>query len=114
MIHIIRQKATPDQLISLLEALQVYIKLAVDIEREILAGGGILHADCEATLVEDGSSQQNIWGADWIPVSQELRFEALINIRPTQGNKTMTIQDSKIRERIEKITRRLLGDVECG
>jgi hypothetical protein len=39
----------------------------VDIKREILAGGGILYADCEAILLKDGSKQEDIWGADWIP-----------------------------------------------
>lgn len=33
----------------------IYIKLAVDIEREIIAGGGELHADCEAVLLKNGS-----------------------------------------------------------
>ncbi len=28
-----------------------YIKLAVDVERSILAGGGELHADCESGFV---------------------------------------------------------------
>jgi hypothetical protein len=27
----------------------------------MLAGGGVLHADCEAVLLEDGSDQTNIW-----------------------------------------------------
>lgn len=113
MIHIIREKVAPDQLTSMLDALNVYIKIAVDIEREILAGGGILHADCEAALIDDGSDQQHIWGADWIPESQELRFEALINIRPAQNNPAMTVQDQTRRKKIETITRRLLGGVAC-
>ena len=66
----------------MLEALEVYVKVAVDINRGVLAGGGALHADCEAVLLDDGSAQDDIWGADWIPVSQQVRFEALINIRP--------------------------------
>nr|WP_277989900.1 DUF5674 family protein [Phormidium pseudopriestleyi] len=41
----------------MLETLDDYIKLAVDIERKILAGGGELHADCEAVLLENGSKQ---------------------------------------------------------
>lgn len=40
------------------------IKLAVDVTREILAGGGELHFDCEQLLLDDGSQQENIWGAD--------------------------------------------------
>jgi hypothetical protein len=37
MIHIIRQRAEPEQMRQMLEALGIYIKLAVDVERHILA-----------------------------------------------------------------------------
>lgn len=43
----------------MLDALGTYIKLAVDIRRRILAGG-ILHADCESELLEDGSKQEDM------------------------------------------------------
>jgi len=111
MIHLIRERTTPQQLTEMLEALDVYVKLAVDVRRGILAGGGTLHADCEAALLEDGSRQEDIWGADWFPDTQLVSFEALINIRPRQGNLSMMILDPGIRERVEKIARRLLGDV---
>jgi hypothetical protein len=75
MIYIIREKATPAQIQEMLEMLQTYIKLAVDIDREILAGGGAMHADCEAVLLEDGSRQENVWGADWDPSAQQVTFE---------------------------------------
>ena len=61
MIHIVRSKATPQQLKEMLEALETYVKLAVDIRRGILAGGGILHPDCEAELLNDASKQEDIW-----------------------------------------------------
>ncbi len=111
MIHILRQRATGDQVAEMLETLGVYIKLAVDIEREIAAGGGALHADCEVDLLDDGSRQVNIWGADWIPSSQEVRYEALINIRSLQNNPSMTIVDPAIRTRVKEIIERLLGGV---
>lgn len=63
-IHIIRQRATEDEIQEMLEELETYIKLSVDVEREILAGGGEYHADCEEVLLEDGSRQEDIWGAD--------------------------------------------------
>lgn len=56
----------------MLQALGSYIKLAVDVRRRMLAGGGTLHADCEAVLLEDGSQQMDVWGADWIPKTQEV------------------------------------------
>jgi hypothetical protein len=109
MIHLLRERATPAQVAEMLETLDVYIKLAVDIEQGIAAGGGALHADCEAVLLEAGSRQADIWGADWIPSSLEVRYEALINIRPSQNNPSMTIQDTEIRARIKEIVGSLLG-----
>ena len=53
----------------MLEALGIYIKLAVDIELGILASGGELHADCEQFLLASDSQQANVWGADWYPLN---------------------------------------------
>lgn len=110
-IHLLCSRATKRQLDEMLEALGVYIKLAVDIQRGILAGGGALHADCEAVLLADGSQQEDIWGADWIPSTQQVRCEALINIRPRQNNPAMGILDLSIRDRVTEIVQRLLGSV---
>lgn len=111
MIHIIRECATKEQLQEMMEMLETYVKLAVDIERGILAGGGAMHADCEAVLLEDGSQQEFIWGADWNPASQEVTFESLINIRPRQNNRSLELQDPDIRARVEQVVRKLLGGV---
>ena len=95
----------------MMEILETYIKLAVDIERGILAGGGAMHADCEAVLLEDGSQQEFIWGADWNPGTQEVTFESLINIRPRQNNRSLELQDPDLRAKVEQITKNLLGGV---
>ena len=105
MIHLISTHATPQQIQEMLQTLDTYIKLAVDVRRRIVAGGGALHADCEAALLEDGSQQADVWGADWIPASQEVRFESLINIRPKQGNRSMTITDKALQATVESIVR---------
>jgi hypothetical protein len=84
------------------------VKLAVDVAREILAGGGELHFDCEQLLLDDGSQQENIWGADWYPQTKEVGFESIINIRPRQQNMTMEVRDLQLKARIEKIVRYLL------
>jgi len=107
-IHIIRQRATEKEIKEMLEELETYIKLAVDVERNILAGGGEYHADCEEVLLEDGSRQENIWGADWYSESRTVGFGALINIRPHQDNRGMEIENPKLRERIETVVRTLL------
>jgi len=111
MIILIQERATEEQLEEMLEILGSYIKLAVDIDQGILAGGGELHADCEAVLLGNGSQQANIWGADWYPFTQEVGYESLINIRLRQNNRFMEIQDPVIREQVAKIVKQLLGEL---
>lgn len=96
----------------MLESLGIYVKLAVDTQREILAGGGELHADCEQVLLANGSQQPNIWGADWYPTRQSVGYESIINIRPSAGNGSMEIQDPAIRQQVSTIVHQLVGDVQ--
>jgi len=111
MIHIIRAHANQEQIAEMLQILETYIKLAVDIRRGVLAGGVEMHADCEEILLDDGSVQADIWGADWYPLSQEVKYESLINIRPRQNNRSMEIQDQSICNRVAQITSNLLGEL---
>ena len=111
MIHIIRDRATKHQMEEMLQMLDTYVKLAVDLERKILAGGGALHADCEAVLLGDGSRQEDVWGADWVPSAQQVTFESLINIRPRQNNPALEILDSTVKLRVTEIVKPLLGGV---
>ena len=108
MIYIIRKKATKEQIEEMLEILGSYVKVAVDVKREILAGGGELHADCETRLLQEGSKQKDIWGADWIPETGEIRLAALINIRPKQNNRSLEIQDTKVRIKVRNIVKKRL------
>ena len=111
MIHIIHTRATYQQIDEMLQILETYIKLAVDVRQGILAGGGAMHADCEAALLEDGSRQEDIWGADWNPESQEVTFESLINIRPRQNNRSLEIVDPALRKQVAHVVQELLGGV---
>ena len=92
----------------MLSALENYIKVAVDIRLGILAGGGVMHADCEKTLLDSGSKQADIWGADWYPEEKRVEFGSLINIRPRQSNRSMQIQDPKIRQQVEQVIRKVM------
>jgi hypothetical protein len=112
MIHLLTQKVSPEQVKEMLESLELYIKLAVDIENKTVAGGGVLHADCEAVLLENGSRQENVWGADWIPQSQEVTFESLINIRPRQQNFSMEIESGELRNKVAEVVREFFEGVD--
>ena len=63
-----------------------------------------------AVLLKDGSRQVDVWGADWFPFTKEVGFESLINIRPSQNNRSMEIQDPDLRVRVSKIVQKLLGE----
>lgn len=109
MIHIVRERATPEQIAAMMDTLRTYVKLAVDVRRGILAGGGEMHADCESSLLEDGSRQADVWGADWNPEIHEVEFQFLINIRPGQDNPSMKVLDPALQAKIRKIVERLMG-----
>jgi Protein of unknown function (DUF5674) len=112
LIYLLKDKAQPIQVQEMLSEYGSMIKIAVDLRQKTLAGGGEMHADCEQALLENGSEQDDIWGANWYPADQRIAFEALINIRPALGNRGMLIQSQEIRNAIEAITRDILGTVE--
>jgi hypothetical protein len=70
-----------------------------------------MHADCEHVLLEQGSEQDDVWGANWYPMEQRLEYEALINIRPAQGNRGMLIQSEELREQIRIVVEPILGGI---
>lgn len=109
-IHLLFEPATKQQIEEMLEEYEDLIKCAVDIHRNILAGGGELHADCEAILLKNGSKQNNIWGAGWIPSKREVRLEAMLNINPRRNNPDMIILNPYVRAQVESIVRRLLDN----
>jgi len=111
MIYLLRGKATSEQIAEMLKEYETMIKIVVDIRRRILSGGGEMHSDCESVLLDDGSEQDDLWGANWYPAEQEIVFESLINIRPRLGNRSILIQSEELRQQVESIAVRILGDV---
>jgi len=112
MIHLLKEKTTPVQVQEMLQEYEDMIKIVVDIRRHILSGGGEMHADCESVLLDDGSEQDDLWGANWYPAEQRIEFESLINIRPRLGNRNILIQDENLRKQVESVTREILGGVQ--
>jgi len=111
-VYILREPATEEQVRDMLEVYVTFIKLAVDVERGIAAGGGRYHADCEQALLDDGSRQANLWGADWRPDSRSVEFNAVMNIRPRDGNRSPELFDRALRAKVEAIVRRVFEGEE--
>ncbi|MEK7660178.1 MAG: DUF5674 family protein [Patescibacteria group bacterium] len=82
------------------------VKMVVDIDTGTIAVGGDMHADEEAALLEQGAAQDNLWGCNYYPdrpFDERIEFDSLINIRPSQGNRSRTVEDQKIRQKIREI-----------
>lgn len=87
------------------------VKAVVDVEKEIMAVDGELHADEEALLIENGSKQNNLWGINLYPELEGadfVEFDSMINLRPSVKNMTRGINDPKIRKKIIKIVNKLV------
>jgi len=102
MIHLLKEKAIPIQIQEMLAQYEGMIKIVVDTRRRFLSGGGEMHADCKSILLDDGSEQDDLWGANWYPHEQRIEFESLINIRPRLGNRNILIQDENIRSKLNR------------
>lgn len=82
------------------------VKAVVDVDRELVAVDGELHSDLEALLLENGSKQKSLWGINLYLDMQEkefIEFDSIINMRPSQGNRSRDVEDEEIRKKIVEI-----------
>jgi hypothetical protein len=87
------------------------VKAVVDIERGIMAVDGELHADEEAMLLENGSKQENLWGINVYPEmtgEDFVEFDSMINLRPSQGNRSRGVDNPEIQKKILEVTNKLI------
>jgi hypothetical protein len=89
------------------------IKAVVDVRRAVMAIGAELHADEEAALLDDGSSQSDLWGINLYPAEsgdEWLEFDSMINVRPAQGNRSRGVDDDATRQAIRRVVATLVSD----
>lgn len=82
------------------------VKAVVDAESKIIALDAELHSDLEALLLEHGSKQKNLWGVNFYPEMQGdefIEFDSMVNMRPSQGNRSRGVEDEEIRRKIIEI-----------
>ena len=79
------------------------LKAVVDVDRDVIAVDAELHSDLEALLLDDGSKQKNLWGINFYPEIQGdgfIEFDSMINMRPSQGNRSRGIENEEMRKKI--------------
>ena len=86
------------------------VKAVVDVERGQLAVHAELHSDLEALLLEEGSRQSDLWGINLYPAlfggDDFIEFDSMINIKPSQGNRSRGVGDENIRRQIIDLVNR--------
>ena len=85
------------------------VKAVIDIKREVIVVDAELHSDLEAFLLIEGSEQKDLWGINFYPDADEngfIEFDSMINVRPSQGNRSRSVEDEKTRQRIVEIVKK--------
>jgi hypothetical protein len=90
-----------------------FVKAVVDIRRKVMAVDAELHADEEVALLEDGSSQQDLWGINLYPGMDPqgpdfVEFDSMINLRPSQNNRSRGVDDPEKKKEILSVVRELV------
>ncbi len=89
------------------------VKAVVDVKQAVMSIGAELHADEESLLLERGSEQQDLWGINLYPEKageEWIEFDSMINLRPSQGNRSRGVNDPVIRQRIKEIVKQLIQE----
>jgi len=89
------------------------VKAVVDVERRIMAVAGELHSDEETMLLDEGSTQSDLWGINLYPAEKGdgfIEFDSMINVRPRQGNPSRDVLDDGLRTRIRSVVSQLVAE----
>lgn len=108
IIIIRNRKATKKELDNMSYELGDYIKVVVDVEKGILAGGGGMHYDEEQLLLEYGCKQKNLWGGGIDFTTNEIDYNSMINIRPNENNPSRDILSEDLRKKFKEIVEEIL------
>jgi hypothetical protein len=87
------------------------IKAVVDCRRRVMVVGGELHADEEQWLLDEGSTQQDLWGINLYPADSSedwIEFDSMINVRPAQGNPSRGVENDATQAIIRSIVQELI------
>jgi Protein of unknown function (DUF5674) len=111
-MRIVREPIAVDELRQLaVDQFGDFVKAVVDVRQGVMAIGGELHADEEASLLEQGARQADLWGINIYPdrpAAERVEFDSMINVRPAQGNRSRSVDDPGLQRSIQDIVARLV------
>ena len=89
------------------------VKAVVDVDQGVIAVDAELHSDLEALLLENGSKQKSLWGINFYPEmagDRFVEFDSMINMRPSQGNRSRGVENKELQERILEVVKKRICD----
>lgn len=99
------------ELIDMSEKMGGLVKAVVDVKQRIMVVDADLHADQEKFLLEQGSSQDDIWGINLYPNLQSdefIEFDSMINVRPRLKNMSRGVENKQLQDVIRVIIAKLV------
>lgn len=114
-VVLLERRIDPAELRRLTARFEEMVKYVVDVERGKIAIGGEMQVDGEQVLLESGSRQADLWGANYYPGRGPegcIEYTSLINIRPSAGNRAMELLDPDLRAKVREVTFALVGEGE--
>lgn len=86
------------------------IKAVIDVRQEIVGVGGEFHSEIEKLLIENyGSRREDTWGINFLldkTGDDFIEFDSMINLKPSHGNRTRSVEDPTIQENIRAIVQK--------
>ena len=102
---------TKEEIESLRDEFDTYIKTVIDIQEKTCSAGANRHFESEKILLEQGSKQENLWGGGIDIETKMIDFNSFINIRPANNNQSNEILDQTIRKKYEKLTKYFFQEI---
>lgn len=95
-----------------LDRVSGFVKAVLDVRQGIMAVGGEFHADGEVFLSEQaGSLREDTWGINLYlekTGNDFIEFDSMINIKPSLGNRSRSVEDISIQNKIKEIIQKLV------
>lgn len=111
MIITKKEPYTKEEIGKLKERFDVYIKTVIDVEQKVCSAGMDRHFEGEKILLDQGSSQSDVWGGGVDLDSEIIDFKSFINIRPNDNNRSNEIQNQEIIKEFEKLTKYFFKEI---
>ncbi len=106
-----KEPYTKKEIEKLKECFDVYIKTVIDVEKKTCSAGMDRHFEGEKILLDQGSSQSDIWGGGVDIETKEVDYNSFINIRLSDNNLSNEIQDPTLRKKYEELTKYFFREI---